>query len=770
MKNDIQKECILFQGKDKWNTNEIDGKEITMHDGPNGLRIEVDDSLGFPVCKPSISYPTESLMGCSFDRELLKEYGNILAEECIQSNTDILLGPGINHKRSPLGGRNFEYFSEDPVLSGELATSYINGVQEKGIGVSLKHFATNNREYGRMVCDSVIDERTLHELYLRQFEIAVRKSHPYTIMNSYNKLNGIHCTEHKQLMDEARSWGFDGVFVSDWGAVYDPVASLKAGLNLEMPGGNIGADQLIYEAIKKGELEESVLHQSNQYLRKLAMRCSNKNNERFDRQKHLQFAKKAAEESIVLLKNDNILPLKKEESILVVGPFAKYTRYKGAGSSGVTSSSLDNIFSSMRSISSKVTYVDGYHMKYESTDETLITEAVKNAEKNEKIVIVLGLPEGKETEGMDRKTLSLPENQLELVKKIKQVNDNIIIILQTGSPVLLPFRNDVKGILLTYFAGARSGQATCSILYGDVCPSGKLAETWPHREKNVPAYKWFMNDRFETQYRETIYSGYRYYDTFGIPTEFDFGFGLSYTTFQYSNLNVEINDQKINTTITIKNTGSYIGKEIVQVYMSLPDSKIARSNHELIDFSKVELKPNEEKTITIQTELSTLNYYDVKEHKWDIEEGNYIISVGTSLKELSLHQSIYVSGNIEPYSTIHKDMFHVERGVLNVHTNDFVSILEHPLPPKRQAYPFTPDTTIGELQEKKLGKVIYKIAKRIAKSGFVEGMDESALDDTCIRQMIWLEGINWKTVELGVSYMNKHHFQVLKKLMKSIEK
>ena len=299
----IQEEARLFQGKDKWHTNHIpniDFKEITMHDGPNGLRIEVNDTLGFPLSKPAIAYPTAALMGCSFDRTLLEEYGEILAEECISTGTDILLGPGVNHKRSPSGGRNFEYFSEDPLLSGELAGAYINGVQKHGIGCSLKHFASNNREYGRMVSDSVVDERTLHEIYLKQFKIAIEASHPYTIMNAYNKLNGIHCTEHQSLMEEARQWGFDGVFVSDWGAVYDPVASLEAGLNLEMPGGNIGADHLIMNAIAKGILKESTLHRSSEYIRLLALRCGNYTKQPFDRNQHLAFAKKTAEESIVL--------------------------------------------------------------------------------------------------------------------------------------------------------------------------------------------------------------------------------------------------------------------------------------------------------------------------------------------------------------------------------------------------------------------------------------------------------------------------------------
>lgn len=767
--NTIKKEALLFQGKDKWHSNAIEGKEITMHDGPNGIRIEIDDSLGFPQAKPSIGYPTESLIGCSFDKDLIKEYGNILAEECIQTNTDILLGPGVNHKRSPLGGRNFEYFSEDPVLSGELASSYINGVQEKGIGVSLKHFATNCREQGRMVYDSVIDERTLHELYLKQFEIAVKTSHPWTIMNAYNKINGIHCTEHQALMDEARNWGFDGVFVSDWGAVYDPVASLKAGLNLEMPGGNIGADKCIYQAIQKNTLEESVLQKSNQYLRILAHKCGNYQTQSFDRKKHLDFAQKAAEESIILLKNEKqILPIKKEESILLVGPLAKFPRFQGAGSSGVTSSSIDNLYSAIKKETSHLNYVQGYHLEDEQIDDDLCKEAILQARNYDKIIIVVGLAEGNEMEGMDRKSLSLPKNQIDIIEKFKPINPNLIVILQTGSPVLLPFKNDVQAIVLTYLAGSRSGQATASILYGYSIPCGKLAETWPCKETDVPSYQWFSNDTYETQYRETIFSGYRYYDTFDISTEYNFGDGLSYTKFEYSNFQITLDHEKLIGSVNVKNIGSYDAKEIIQVYMAVPNSKIVRSKHELIYFDKVMIKVNESITIPIEIPFSKLRYYNTKQCKWELEDADYLISIGPSLKNQSLYKIIHITGNPQPYSSIEKEMFHIDHGILNVEDTDYIKILEHPLPEKRKAFPFTPDTTIAELQEKKLGKVIYEISKKIAQTGFVEGMDSSILDETCIRQMIWLNGINWNTVELGVSYMNKHHFNVLKKLIDSI--
>ena len=770
----IQEEARLFQGKDKWHTNHIpntDFKEITMHDGPNGLRIEVNDTLGFPLSKPAIAYPTAALMGCSFDRALLEEYGEILAEECISTGTDILLGPGVNHKRSPSGGRNFEYFSEDPLLSGELAGAYINGVQKHGIGCSLKHFASNNREYGRMINDSVMDERTLHEIYLKQFKIAIEASHPYTIMNAYNKLNGIHCTEHQSLMEEARQWGFDGVFVSDWGAVYDPVASLKAGLNLEMPGGNIGADHLIMNAIAKGILKESTLHRSSEYIRLLALRCGNYTKQPFDRNQHLAFAKKAAEESIVLLKNEeHILPLQKEERILVVGGFAKYPRALGNGSSSVNSDIIDNLYSSLKKYSSNISYVDGYSIKKDEIDERKESLALEKAKENDKVIFVMGLMEEKESEGYDRKNLCLPENQIALLNKMVSINQEIVVVLQSGSVVLLPFEKNVKGIVLTYLAGARSGSATASILYGKTCPSGKLAETWPKREEDVPSYLWFNNDLYETQYRECIFTGYRYYDSFHVKPQYPFGYGLSYTSFQYQSMFIEKEKDHLCIHVTIKNTGEVEGKEIIEIYASLPSSQIVRCDHELIDFIKVSLQPDEEKEIILHTPLKNLEYYDVKQKKYVLEDGLYVISCGRCIDHLSLKQEVHLAGTMQPYSTMLKEMFYLKDGILHVDDASYKTILNHALPKAHQTYPFTPDTTIAELQQKKLGKVIYGIAKKAADRGFVEGMDASMLDETCLRQMLWLSGMNWNTVAFAISYMNAHHFDVLKKLISSIEK
>lgn len=765
----LKEEAKLFQGKDRWHTNAIKNTKyhsITMHDGPNGLRIELSNKLGFGLSKPALSYPSEALVGCSFDRSLLKEYGSILAEDCAQEKTDVLLGPGTTHKRSPLGGRNFEYFSEDPVLSGELSASYISGLQDNGIGASLKHFATNNRELGRMVCDSVIDERTLHEIYLKPFKIAIEKSKPWTLMNAYNKLNGIHCTENKQLMDEARSWGFDGAFISDWGAVYDPVESIKTGLNLEMPGGSIGADKLILEAVNKKQLDESVLHQSTQYLKKLIDKCGKYEVRKYDRKKHLEFAKRSAEESIVLLKNeDHILPLNKEDKVLVIGPSARYPKATGSGSSSVNVDMVDTIYTSMKKYSSNVIYRQGFGD--EQNNDNLFKEALKQVEKVNKVIVVCSLNDGDESEGFDRYHMNLPTNQLNLINEILTITNDLIVVLETGSPVKLPFVNDVKGIIANYFSGSCGGDALASILYGKVNPSGKLAETWPLNEELIPCSRWFLNDRYETQFRETIYTGYRYYDTFHKETLFDFGYGSSYTTFEYRFISNELKEDGLYTTITLKNIGDMDGKEIIEVYMSFENSKIARCNHELINFEKVFLKVNEEKTIVIHTSLDTLKYYDVKKKDYRLEEGDYCISVGGSLNDLALHETIYLKGESHPYSTIDKDMYTND---FDLSDENYEKILEHPLPPKRKPYPFTADSTIGELQEKKLGKIIYDIASKIAKSGFVAGMDERVIDDTCIRQMIWLDGINWKTVELGVSYMNQHHFSILKKLLKSIQK
>lgn len=770
----IHEEALLFQGKDRWHTNhfdETDNTEITMSDGPNGLRIEVDNTLGFARSYPAIAYPTASLIGCSFDRSLLKEYGNMLAEECAQEGVDIILGPGVNHKRSPLGGRNFEYLSEDPVLSGELSSAYINGVQEKGIGTSLKHFATNSREYGRMVYDSIIDQRTLHEIYLKQFMISVKKSKPWTIMNAYNKLNGVHCTQHKELMDEARSWGFDGAFVSDWGAVYEPVDSLKAGLNLEMPGGNIGADQLIEKAIEDGSLKEDVLHKSTEYMTALALKCGHYERNRFDKKKHHDFIRRCAEESIVLLKNKNhILPLHEKEKILVVGPFAKYPRCTGEGSSAVNSQINDNILTSLKKYSSSICYTDGFSKDVSASDESLLLKAKQLASSMDKVIIVCALPEGNESEGFDRSDLSLPKNQLECIEQICSVNPHVAVVLQTGSPVLLPFNDQIEGLLVTYLSGCQSGAAASHILFGKKVPCGKLAETWPLKESDVPCGQWFGKDRYETQYRETIYTGYRYYDTFDIRTNYDFGYGLSYTEFAYSDCQTAVHDDHLVTTVTLKNTGNYDGKEIVEIYSSFPDSKIARPKHELINFEKIFLKAGEEKKITIETDIDVLKYYDVKENRWILEDGEYEILVGTSLKDLSMKNTVHLEGNKEPYSLIKKEMYFFQDGAFTISESDYEYLLQRKLPGKHEALPFTADSTIKDLKAKKLGKVIYKIAEHIANSGIIAGVDQSLIDEAVIRQLTWVDGMNWKTVELGVSYMNKHSFSTLKQLIKSIEK
>lgn len=775
MKNlTIQQQALLFQGKDKWHTNTIEDtefKQLSMHDGPNGLRIEVNDALGFDRSKPAISYPCSALLACSFDPQLLHAFGNVLAEECIQEGVDILLGPGINHKRSPKGGRNFEYFSEDPILSGELAASYIQGVQEKGIGTSLKHYACNSREYGRTVSDSIIDERTMHELYLKQFQLAIQKAHPFTIMNAYNKVNGIHCTEHKQLMDEARKWGFDGVFVSDWGGVYHPVDSLKAGMNLEMPGGNIGADKLIVEAIQSKQLDANILHQSTNYLKQLSKKCHNYIQQNYDKEKHLAFAQQAVEQSAVLLKNeDNILPLNKQQSVLVVGPFSKYTRNSASGSANVNANALDNLYTALKKEAKQVLYADGFSMKHEGSDAYKIAQACNYAKNVDTVIIVCGLPEGYESEGYDRKCMSLPKNQIDCINKLSTINSNIIVILQVGAPVRLPCIQKIKGIVLTYLAGAKSGTATSNILYGKVNPSGKLAETWPIQESDVPCYRYFDNDLYQSQYRETIYSGYRYYDTFDIPVLFPFGHGLSYTQFNYANIHTTIQDQQLITTLTLTNTGNYDGQEIVQIYAALPESKIARSKHTLIHFQKVYLKAHTAKTITIQTPLSNLEYYDVKQKTYCIEQGNYHIHVASSIQSIYSDKTIFIQGNAQPYSTIHKDMYHIQNGILTITDKDYESILGHVLTKKHEVKPYTPDSTLLDLCNTKLGKIIYSIAYQMAKKGFVKGVNLDTVQETTIRQILWLDKMTWQTVYAIVQYLNHPKISSFSHILQQLRK
>lgn len=756
MKNDrtVKQQAKLFEGRDHWHLNSE--KDVTFSDGPNGLRIEDEEGLGFTHSKKATAFPTASCAGCSYDRDLMEEYGRMIAEECISEKVDVILGPGVTTKRSPLCGRNFEYYSEDPVLSGEYAASYIKGVQSKGIGTSLKHFAGNSRELARQAVDSVMDQRTLHEIYLRQFETAVRKAHPWTLMAAYNRLNGIYCCENKELLQEARSWGFDGLFISDWGGVADPVRSLESGLNLEMPGPT-GSASVIVKAVEKGKVSKECLEESTQYMDRFIDRCGRYTVKDYDQNEHDAFAQKAAEESIVLLKNEGILPLKQTDRIAVIGPFAQHPFIQGYGSSKVNPVHQDSLLSDLDAQGTAYTYAQGFSLENEEIDETLHDQAMKAAEGKDKVIVILGELPGSGGEGFDRTTMDLPFNQNTLVRDLIHACRHVIIVLQTGAPVTMPWREMADGIIVEYAAGQKSGAALRSVLYGEVDPSGHLAETWPLRSEDNPSSRYFDNEILQSQYREGIFCGYRYYDTFQIPTAYSFGYGLSYTEFSFADLQAEDREDGVHVSVKVTNTGAVDGRAVVQIYAGMKDSRIARASKELKDFASVPLKAGEEKEVQLLIDRSLFQYYDVRTKSWQVEKGTYQIMAGRAVNDIVLTDEVMLEGIEDAYSTLQKSFIQHDAGMVYVSDHDFAQMLGYEIPKIRSARPFTANTTIRELKESGFGRFVNYAISKILKLKMWHNIDDASVFNAPIRQLLWLKDhYSWDTVNAAVSYLNHH--------------
>lgn len=764
----IEEQLKMYEGKDHWHLNTK--KAVTFSDGPNGLRIEDQIGIGFNHSKQATVFPTAACVGCSWDRELLHEYGGILAEECMHENVDVILGPGVNTKRNPKCGRSFEYFAEDPVLSGEYAAAYIKGVQEKGIGTSLKHFAGNSCELGRQVQDSIMDERTLHELYLRQFETAVKKAHPWTIMAAYNRLNGVYCCENKELFEEARSWGFQGIFVSDWGGVSDPVHSIKAGLNVEMPGPD-GAAEILAEAAAKGDLSEECIKESSAYLDAFVERCGRYPRKAFDQMKHDDFCEKSAEESIVLLKNEHVLPLQAADSLAVIGPFAVHPCIQGSGSSQVNAKDQDWFLKALDESGIHYTYAPGYQLDSEDVSEDLQEQALQAVIGKNKVIFFAGELSKSSGEGLDRTSMDLPLNQNALLRDLIHQGCHVIVVIQTGSPVTLPWRDMAGGIVLEYAAGSRSGIALKNILYGDVNPSGHLAETWPMREEDVPGHRYFDVSPLQSQYREGIFCGYRYYDTFAVPAAYSFGYGLSYTEFAFQNLKISREGKDVRVQLTVKNIGEQDGRAVVQLYVRMQNSHIARANKELKDFASVSLQVQEEKEVSFVLKKDAFAYYDVKRHSWQIEKGTYQIMLGRAVNDIILQGEIVMDGIEDACSTLDRSYIHYSEGTMYVKDEDFARMLGHAIPVVRSSRPFTPDTTIRELKACGLGRVVNYAVARIMHCLEMNGVDKESVYNAPIRQMLWLrEHYTWKTVYAATAYMNHHGRRELKMLLPSLKK
>ncbi|MBR6336437.1 MAG: glycoside hydrolase family 3 C-terminal domain-containing protein, partial [Ruminococcus sp.] len=622
----LEEKASLCSGADFWHTKAVEGKDIPvimMSDGPHGLRKMTDtgDSI------KAVCFPAACALACSYDRELVQDMGKALGNECQSEGVAVLLGPGANIKRSPLCGRNFEYFSEDPFLASQMAAAHIKGVQSMGVGSSLKHFAANNQETRRLSVSAEIDERAFREIYLSAFEYAVKEAKPQTVMCSYNKIGGEYSSQNKRLLTDIlrEEWGFDGLVVSDWGAVDDRPKGVAAGLDLEMPGSMGKNDKRIVEAVKNGELDEADLNKAVARVLDLVFK-GDENRQyaaKWDKDKDRALARRIASECIVLLKNDKkILPLDTKKKIAFIGEFADKPRFQGGGSSHINTEQTLSALKASEEFA-EVSYAQGYITSEDRTDEALLGEAVTLAEQCDVAVIFAGLPDAFESEGFDRSHMRMPACQLELIERVSEVCKNTVVVLHNGAPIEMPFAGKVKGIVECYLGGEMVGGAVCDVLFGKVNPSGKLAETFPIKLSDNPSYLNFPGEGDRVEYREGIFVGYRYYDKKEMPVLFPFGHGLSYTEFEYSDITLsadEIKDTDILTvTVTVKNTGKRDGKETVQLYVSDSHSSAARPIKELKGFEKVTLKAGQSKKVVFKLDKRAFAYYNTGINDWYVE-------------------------------------------------------------------------------------------------------------------------------------------------------
>lgn len=647
----LEEKAGMCSGLDFWHLKGVErlGIPSTMvSDGPHGLRKQDDkaDHLGINESIKAVCFPPAVLSACSFDRDLLETLGETVGDEAQATDLSVVLGPAVNIKRSPLCGRNFEYYSEDPYLAGESAAAFIKGVQSRHVGTSIKHFAANNQEYNRMSASSEVDERTMREIYLPAFETAVKKSQPYTVMCSYNKINGTYASENPWLLTKVLrdEWGFKGYVMSDWGAVNDRVEGLKAGLELEMPSSNGINDAEIVKAVQEGTLDEAILDRAVERILNIVFEyVDNRKEQPLTLEEDHEFAQHVAEESIVLLKNEEkVLPLEKNEKVAFIGGFVKNPRYQGGGSSHVNSFKVTSAWDALTE-KENIIYAEGFSSETDVYDEKLAAEAIEAAKQADKAVVFAGLPESFESEGYDRKHMHLPECQNKLIAEIVKAQPNTIIVLHNGSAVEMPWLKDVKGLVEAYLGGQAVGQAIVNILYGNVNPSGKLAETLPIKLEDNPSYLNF-GDGDKVEYKEGIFVGYRYYDKKKMDVAFPFGHGLSYTTFEYSNIKTDketmTEDDILQVSVDVTNTGDRAGKEIVQLYVSDQTQAVRRPEKELKGFEKVTLNPGETKTVTFTLDKRSFAWYSTDLHDWYAASGEYEILIAASSRDVRLTKTI----------------------------------------------------------------------------------------------------------------------------------
>ncbi len=654
----LEEKAGLCSGADFWHTKAVErlGIPATMlSDGPHGLRKQDQeaDHLGVNDSIEAVCFPAACATSASFDRDLLKAVGGAIGDSCQHEGVSVVLGPAVNIKRSPLCGRNFEYYSEDPYLTGEAAAAFIEGVQSKNVGASIKHFAANNQEHRRMSSSSDVDERTLREIYLPGFETPVKRVQPWTVMCSYNRLNGVFASENPWLLTDVlrKEWGFEGYVMSDWGAVSNRPAGVAAGMDLEMPSSGGVNDRKIVEAVKNGNLDEAAVDLACERILNIVFRFTEnaKPDTPWDKDAQHALAARIAAECMVLLKNEGgILPLSREDDVAFIGEFAKKPRFQGGGSSHIHCFRTTSALQAAEGM--RVTYAQGYDVASDTASDAMIAEAVAAAKAAKVAVVFAGLPDAYESEGYDRSHMRMPACQVKVIEAVADANPNTVVVLHNGSPVEMPWIGKVRAVLEAYLGGQAVGLATVRVLYGDANPSGHLAETFPLRLEDNPSYLFYGGEARGTEYREGVFVGYRYYDKKKMDVLFPFGHGLSYTAFEYSNLRLSadaIQDtDTLTVTATVKNTGSRAGKAVAQLYVGDVESDVLRPVRELKGYEKVALEPGEAKDVTFTLDKRSFAYWNTQLHDWHVETGDFTIEVGASSRDLPLKAAVRVNSTV----------------------------------------------------------------------------------------------------------------------------
>lgn len=728
-KLNLEQKCALLSGAGTFTTRgcpKAGVPSITLSDGPNGVRKQAGtaDHLGLNPSVPATCFPTAATVACSWDPALGEEIGRAMGEEAAAQEVAVLLGPGLNTKRSPLCGRNFEYFSEDPYLSGKMAAAYVRGIQSEGIAACPKHFAVNSQELRRMASDSVLDERTLRELYLTGFEIVVKEAAPKTIMSSYNLVNGTYANENAHLLQDIlrRDWGFSGAVVTDWGGSNDHALGVKNGSTLEMPAPGGDAVRELLAAVQSGKITEADVDARLDELLTLVLDTSaavQKHSRSFDADAHHALARRAAAESAVLLKNDGgILPLAAGARVAVIGDFAETPRYQGAGSSAVNSIKVDTLLDCLAQSGLQCAGFAAGFDRQGRPDAAKKAQAVALAQKADTVLLCLGLDEIKESEGLDRVDMKLADNQIELLQAVEQANPNTVVVLNAGASLETPWLAHCRALVYGALGGQAGAGAMVDVLTGKVNPGGKLAETWANAYAETPARDNFAGTGRTVQYREGLYVGYRYYQTAGVPVAFPFGYGLSYTSFAYSDLKVTADS----VTLTVTNTGARDGAEIVQVYIAKPGAEIFRPAQELKAFARVPLAAGESRTVTLPLDDKAFRYWNTRTDGWEVEGGRYEVRVGASSADIRLTADVDIRGTNAPDPYAGKALPHYKSGsVQNVPDAEWEALLGHPIP--QDKVKIDRNMTLGELNHSRspLGWLIWAVLTALLNASFKKG-------------------------------------------------